>query len=211
MMRFDLSLYVITDRAIGRDRSLGDIVSAAIRGGATMIQLREKARPARDVVEMARHLLNITRPAGVPLIINDRVDVALAVEADGVHLGQDDLPVADARRLLGPERVLGASAGTPQEAVEAEADGADYVGVGSVFATGSKSDAGEPIGPAGLAQIKAAVSIPIVAIGGVTLANAAEAIHAGAQGVAVISAIVGADDVREAARRLLQVVHAARS
>ncbi|MDR7544350.1 MAG: thiamine phosphate synthase [Armatimonadota bacterium] len=209
-MRFDLSLYVITDRTLARGRPLEDIVAAAIRGGATMVQLREKEQPARQIVEMGRRLLAITRPAGVPLIVNDRVDVAMAIDADGVHVGQDDLPVADARRLMGPERIVGASAGTVGEAVAAEADGADYVGVGSVFATTTKPDAGEAIGPEAIAEIKAAVRIPIVAIGGISAANAAEVIHAGAQGVAVVSALMGADDVREAARRLAEVVRAAR-
>jgi thiamine-phosphate pyrophosphorylase len=209
-MRFDPSLYVIADHAFGRDRPLEDIVAAAIRGGATMVQLREKTLPVRRIVELGRRLQEITRPAGVPLIVNDRADVALAIDADGVHVGQDDLPVADARRLLGPDRIVGASAGSIAEAVAAEADGADYVGVGSVFATGSKADAGEVIGPEGLAQIRAAVHVPVVAIGGITAANAAEAIQAGAAGVAVISAVVGADDVREAARRLAEVVRAAR-
>jgi thiamine-phosphate diphosphorylase len=209
-MRFDLSLYVITDRALARGRPLEDIVAAAIRGGATMIQLREKAWPARQIVGIGRRLLEITRPAGVPLIVNDRVDVAMAIDADGVHVGQDDLPVADARRLVGPGKIVGASAGTVGEAVRAEADGADYVGVGSVFATTTKPDAGDAIGPEAISEIRAAVRIPIVAVGGISAANAAEVIHAGAQGVAVVSAVVGADDVREAARRLAEVVRAAR-
>jgi thiamine-phosphate pyrophosphorylase len=209
-MRFDLSLYVIADRSIGGDRPLEEIVAAAIRGGATMVQLRDKMRPIRDVVAAGRRLLAITRPAGVPLIVNDRADVALAIGADGVHLGPDDLPVTDARSLLGPDGIVGASAGTIDEAVRAEADGADYLGVGSVFATTSKADAGEAIWPEGLAQIRAAVGIPIVAVGGITAGNAPEAVRAGAQGVAVISAVVGADDVREAAHRIAEAVRAAR-
>jgi thiamine-phosphate pyrophosphorylase len=209
-MRFDLSLYVITDRAIGHDRPLEDIVAAAIRGGATMIQYREKTLPVRQMVEVGRRLKAITEPAGVTFIVDDRVDVALAVDADGVHVGPDDLAVADARRLLGPDKIVGASAGTVAEAVRAEADGADYVGVGSIFATTSKPDAGEAIGFEVLSQVRSAVRIPIVAIGGITHANAAEAIHSGAHGVAVISAVVGADDVREAARRLAEIVRGAR-
>ncbi|MDR7521966.1 MAG: thiamine phosphate synthase [Armatimonadota bacterium] len=208
-MRFDPAVYVITDREIGKGRPLEDLVAAAVRGGATMIQLREKTQPARRLLEAGRRLLAITRPAGVPLVVNDRVDLALVLEADGVHLGQDDLPVPDARRLLGPEKIVGASAATVEEARRAEAEGADYVGVGSVFPTTSKPDAGDAIGPQALTPIRAAVRIPVVAIGGITHANAAEAIRAGADGVAVISAVVGADDVEEAARRLLAVVRAA--
>jgi thiamine-phosphate pyrophosphorylase len=209
-MRFDLSLYVIADRAIGHDRPLEDIVAAAIRGGATMIQYREKTLPVRQMVEVGRRLKAITEPAGVTFIVDDRVDVALAIDADGVHVGPDDLAVADARRLLGPDKIVGASAGTVAEAVRAEADGADYIGVGSIFATTSKPDAGEAIGVEVLSQVRSAVRIPIVAIGGITHANAAEAIHSGAHGVAVIFAVVGADDVREAARRLAEIVRGAR-
>jgi thiamine-phosphate pyrophosphorylase len=209
-MRFDLSLYVITDRAIGRDRPLDELVAQAIRGGATMIQFREKGGTARVQIDIGRRLLAITRPAGVPLIINDRVDVALALDADGVHLGPDDLPVADARRIAGPEKIIGASAASAAEAARAEADGADYVGVGSVFPTASKPDAGDAIGPEALSQIRAAIGIPIVAIGGITHVNAPEAIRAGAHGVAVISAVMGASDVREAARRLTRAIRAAR-
>jgi thiamine-phosphate diphosphorylase len=211
LMRFDLSLYVIADRAFGRDRPLEDVVAAAIRGGATIVQLREKAWPAGRIVHMGRRLQEITRPAGVPLIINDRTDIALAIDADGVHMGLDDLPVADARRMLGPDKIIGASAASVADALTAEAGGADYVSVGSIFPTTSKPDAGQAVGAEALTQFKAALRIPIVAVGGITAANAAEAIHAGAQGVAVVSAVVGADNVREAARRLAEVVRAARS
>ncbi len=174
------------------------------------MQLREKEMPTRQLVEEAAHTLTVTRRAGVPLLIDDRVDLALAVGADGVHLGQDDLPVAMARRLLGPDRIIGSSAGTEDEAVAAERDGADYLGVGSVFETSSKADAGAPIGLEGLRRIVHAVRIPVVAIGGVAHHNAASAIQAGAAGVAVISAVVGAEDVADAMRRLVEVVRAAR-
>jgi thiamine-phosphate pyrophosphorylase len=209
-MRFDPSLYVITDSRIGGGRPTEDIVAAAIRGGATMIQLREKAWAAKDLLEVGRRLLAITRPTGVPLIVNDRVDVALAIDADGVHVGQDDLPVSVARRLLGPDKVVGTSAGTVEEARQAELDGADYVGVGSVFATTSKPDAGIAIGPDALRRIREAIHIPVVAIGGITASNAADAIAAGAHGVAVISSVVGAEDVASAARRLAEVVRNAK-
>ncbi|MBM3469889.1 MAG: thiamine phosphate synthase [Armatimonadetes bacterium] len=209
-MGFDPSVYVIADRAFGRGRLLEDLVTAAVTGGATMVQLREKVWSAGRVVEAGRRLLEITRRAGAPLIVNDRVDIALAVGADGVHLGPDDLPVADARRLLGPEKIIGASAATVEEALMAQAEGADYVGVGSIFPTSSKPDAGEAIGVEPLTRIRAAVGIAVVAIGGITYDNAAQAIRAGADGVAVISAVVGADDVAGATRRLLEAVRAAR-
>lgn len=209
-MRFDPRVYVIADRAFGHGRPLEDLVAAAVAGGATMIQLREKAWPARRVVEAGRRLLEITRRAGVPLIVNDRVDIAMAVGAEGVHVGPDDLPVADARLLLGPEKIIGASAATVEEAMAAQVEGADYVGVGSIFPTGSKPDAGDAIGVEPLTRIRAAVKIAVVAIGGITHANAILAIRAGADGVAVISAVVGADDVAGATRRLMEVVRGAR-
>lgn len=205
----DLSVYVISDRAAGRGRAHEELTEAAIAGGATIVQLREKVLTTRQFVEVAERAREIARRAGVPLIINDRVDVALAVDADGVHVGPDDLPVALARRLLGPHKIVGASVGTIEEAVAAERDGADYLGVGSVFATASKADAGEPIGIAGLREIARAVHLPVVGIGGIDPSNASEVIAAGAAGVAVISAVLGAEDVTAAARRLMEVVRAA--
>ncbi len=210
-MRFDPTLYVITDRAAALGRPLEEVVAAAIRGGATVVQLRDKDSSAGALVATGRLLLPVTRLAGVPLIVNDRVDVAMAIGADGVHLGQDDLPAAEARRLLGPGAILGVSASSVEEAVAAESAGADYLGVGSVFATGTKPDAGAPIGPGALSPIRAAVRIPVVAIGGVTGSNAAAAVRAGADGIAVVAAVMGAPDVEEAARTLVEVVREARS
>lgn len=210
MTRIDWSVYVITDRRTAGDRSLLDIVRAAIRGGATVVQLREKAASTRAMIELGQALLEITRAAGIPLIVNDRVDVALAIGAEGVHVGQDDMPAAMARRLIGPDRILGVSARTVEEAIQAERDGADYLGAGDVFGTPTKPDAGPPIGVEGLRQIVRAVSIPVVAIGGVTPQNASAAIGAGAVGVAVISAVVGAPDPEAAARQLREVVEAHR-
>ncbi|RMF26352.1 MAG: thiamine phosphate synthase [Chloroflexi bacterium] len=205
----DWSVYVITDRRVAGDRSILEVVRAALRGGATVVQLREKAATTRQMIELGRALHRITQEAGVPLIVNDRVDVALAVGAEGVHVGQDDMPAALARRLIGPDRILGVSAGTVEEAVQAERDGADYLGVGDVYGTPSKPDAGEPIGVEGLAEIARAVSIPVVAIGGIRPDNAAAVIRAGASGVAVISAVVGAPDPEAAARRLREAVERA--
>jgi thiamine-phosphate pyrophosphorylase len=206
----DWSVYVITDRQAAGGRSMLDVVRSAVQGGASVVQLREKSVSTRDMVELGRALLEVTRPAGVPLIVNDRVDVALAIEADGVHVGHDDMPVALARRLLGPGRILGASPETLAEAREMEQDGADYLGVGDVYGTPSKADAGAPIGVAGLAEVMRAVTIPVVAIGGITAANAGPVVEAGAAGVAVISAVVGAADPEDAARRLRGIVEAQR-
>lgn len=179
-----------------------EIVRAAIAGGATMIQVREKESSTRAFVALGQAIHAITRAAGVPLIINDRVDVALAIEAEGVHVGQDDMPAALVRQLVGPQRLVGVSAETVAQARQAEEDGADYLGVGPVFATPSKADAGAPIGLEGLATIAQATTLPIVAIGGISHDNAAAVLQAGAWGLAVISAIMSAADPEAAARRL---------
>lgn len=209
-VNLDLSLYVITDRRAAGARAILDVVRAAIAGGATVIQLREKEATTLQMIRLGRALHELTDAAGIPLIINDRVDVALAIDAAGVHLGQDDMPAEMARRLLGPDRILGVSAGTVEEAIQAERAGADYLGVGAVFGTPTKPDADLPIGVEGLARIARAVSIPIVAIGGVTPQNASAALAAGAVGVAVISAVVGAADPEAAARQLRHIVTAHR-
>ncbi|MDR7483041.1 MAG: thiamine phosphate synthase [Armatimonadota bacterium] len=206
----DLRLYVITDRVLS-GRSHEAQAEAAIAGGATAIQLRDKAAPARELVEVGRRLGALCRGQGVLFIVNDRADVAVACEADGVHVGEDDLPVPAARRLLGPGRIVGASAGTLEAAVRAEAEGADYLGVGSVFATGTKADAGEAIGVDALARIVRAVRVPVVGIGGITVENAAQVVRAGAAGVAVISAVVAQPDIAAAARALRAQVDAARA
>ncbi len=206
----DLSVYVITDRRLAEDRSILDVVRAAIRGGATVIQLREKEATTREMVELGQALLQITREAGVPLIVNDRVDVALAIDADGVHVGQDDMPAAIARRLIGPDKILGVSAETVEEALAAQRDGADYLGVGDIYGTTTKPDAGPPIGLEGLRRIVEAVTIPCVGIGGITPENAAAVVKAGAAGVAVVSAVMAAPDPEEATRRLRDAVLQAR-
>ncbi len=206
----DLTLYVLTDRAIS-GRTHEEQADAAIRGGATAIQLREKGRPADEVVAIGRRIAGLCRQAGVLFIVNDRPDVALRCGAHGVHVGPDDPPVPAARQILGRRKILGASAGTITEAQRAQADGADYLGVGSVFATSTKSDAGKPLGIAGLAEVIRAVTIPVVGIGGITAENAAGVIRAGAAGVAVIAAVVGHEDITAAAQRLRERIDAARN
>jgi len=210
MATVDWSVYVITDRHAAGDRSIVDVVRAVIQGGATVIQMREKQASTREMVRLAQALHEVTRPVGIPLIINDRIDVMLATGAEGVHVGQDDMPTPLARQLIGPDRILGVSAGTAEEARRALKDGADYLGTGDVYGTPSKADAGTPIGLEGLAEVVDATTLPVVAIGGVTAGNAAAAIRAGAAGVAVISAVVGAPDPARAARRLRDVVREAR-
>ena len=203
---FDLAVYVLTDRRAAGGRALVNVVRAAVRGGATVVQLRDKESSTRELIDLGRALLQVTRPAGVPLIVNDRADVALAIDAEGVHVGQDDMPAPLARQIIGPDRILGVSAGTVDEARRAVREGADYQGTGDVYGTPTKPDAGTPIGLAGLAEVARAVTIPVVAIGGITLDNARAAIEAGAAGVAVISAVIGAPDPEEAARRLRAIV-----
>jgi thiamine-phosphate pyrophosphorylase len=210
VLRRPLDLYVIVDTAVAGDRDPVALAAAAIAGGATALQLRAKDLPTVRQVAVARALADLARRHAVLFIVNDRLDVALAVEADGVHLGWEDLPPADARRLLGPERVLGVSAGNLEEARAALAAGADYLGVGPIFPTRTKADAGEAIGLEGLRAIRALSSVPIVAIGGITAENAAAVIAAGADGVAVISAVLLAPDPTAAARRLRQVIDEAR-
>jgi len=206
---FSWRLYLITDTSLSRGRSHVEIARQAIAGGADVIQLREKSAPARELYETALQLRDLTRQAGVPFIIDDRVDIALAAGADGVHLGKDDLPYEVARRLLGKDKVIGLSAGSVKEAVEAEKMGADYIGFGPVFdARGTKPDAGEPLGLAMLAGVRRKVKLAVIAIGGIKPENARDAIEAGANGVAVISAIVSADDIAEATRLLKEKLRA---
>ncbi len=163
------------------------------------------------MIELAQEILAVTRPLGVPLIVNDRVDVALAAGADGVHVGQDDMPARLARRLLGPDGILGVTAATLEEARQAVADGADYIGCNAVFATPTKPDTGAPTGVEGFRPLAHAVAVPVIAIGGVKAGNAGALIRAGAAGVAVVSAIVAADDPEQAARTLRTAVDEARA
>lgn len=209
MSRIDLSLYLITDQRAAAGRDQVELVAAAIAGGVTVVQLRAKDASGADQVQLGRRLRDLTRATRTTLIVNDRVDLALALEADGVHLGQDDLPPSVARRLLGG-RIVGVSVGSPSEYGLVEREGADYIGTGPFAATASKDDAGTAIGAAGVAAVRRVAAEPMVAIGGIDLTNAAAAVVAGADGVAVIRAILGAPDPEAAARALRQSVDAAR-
>ena len=187
-------LYVITDEQVSRGRSHLEVAEAAILGGADVVQLRDKTASGGRLYQVALVLRRLTREARIPFLVNDRLDIALATDADGVHLGQNDLPASVARRLLGPGRILGVSAETAEEAVRAEKDGADYLGVGPVFeARGTKSDAGEPVGLERIVRIRRQCGLPIVAIGGIDAENARLVREAGADSAAVISAVAAAD------------------
>lgn len=203
---FDYSLYLVTDRRLSLGRSTVEVVAAAVSGGVTCVQLREKHCSTREFLEEARRVRELLAGTGVPLIINDRLDVALAVGADGVHLGQNDLPVADARRLVGERLVIGVSAESVADAIRAEAEGADYIGVSPVFTTPTKMDTAPPLGLEGLREIRRAVRLPLVAIGSIRHDNAAEVLRAGADGLAVVSAIVSAPCPRTAAAALRQQI-----
>lgn len=210
MSRIDYSLYLVTDRALARGRTTAEIVQEAVAGGVTCVQLREKGCGTREFLAEARKLLAILRPLGVPLIINDRVDVALAAGAEGVHVGQQDMPLADVRRLGPAGWIIGVSAESVDDAIRAEQGGADYIGASPVFATPTKADHAPPLGLGGLRRIRAAVRIPLVAIGGLHAGNAREVIRAGADGLAVVSAIVAADSPRAAAAELRREIEAAK-
>ena len=210
MGRIEYSLYLVTDRSLSRGRATVEIVRAAVAGGVTCVQLREKSCGTREFIEEARALVAVLRDAGVPLIVNDRVDVALAAGADGVHLGQRDMALADARRLGPAGWIIGISAESVEDAIRAEKEGADYIGVSPVFATPTKTDHATPLGLEGLRAIRAAVKIPLVAIGGIQMANARDVIRAGADGLAVVSAIASADSPQAAAAALRREIAAAR-
>ncbi|MBN1481680.1 thiamine phosphate synthase [candidate division KSB1 bacterium] len=201
-----LDVYLVTDRELSRGRSIDEIVTAAVKGGATIVQLREKFASTRDFIQTAERLKMILKPYNVPLIINDRVDVALAVDADGVHIGQDDMPYDIARRLLGPHKIIGLSVESIRDARDAEALDVDYLGVSPIYFTPTKTDLKRQLGLAGLHKIRSFSRHRLVAIGGLNVSNAAEAIQSGADGVAVVSAICSADNPQAAASELATIV-----
>ena len=209
--RADYRLYLVTDRNCLQQQTLEQAVEQAILGGVTLVQLREKAIASKEFYERALRIKAICHHYNVPLLINDRVDIALAVEADGVHIGQSDLPCGVVRQLLGKDKIIGVSARTAQQAIQAQADGADYLGVGAMFATSTKQDA-QTVTIASLTQIRQAVTIPIVAIGGINhttlpaLQQALQAAETSIDGVAVVSAILGQKDVKLASEQLKEII-----
>ncbi len=208
--QIDWSLCFIADSQASAGRDVLWLIEEAVAGGATIVQLRGKTWTGRDFLRIAVKAGKILRPKGIPLIINDRADIALACRAEGVHLGQDDLPVREARKILGQDRLIGISVNTPEEARKAEEAGADYAGVGPVFATLSKPDLKPLLGLEGLRRIRAETRLPILAIGGITLANLAEVMAAGANGAAVISAIVSAASPRNLSTKFIETIRKVR-
>jgi thiamine-phosphate pyrophosphorylase len=196
-------LHVITDEMVQDRFTHVEIAERAIAGGADTIQFRDKSKTTSELAAAARAIREVCASRGVPLIVNDRTDIAMAVDADGVHLGRSDLPVRAARELLGPGKIIGGTAGSLEEAIEAQRDGADYVGFGHIYPTASKHKPGEAKGPGSLVDICRAVSIPVIAIGGIGTGNFGPVIDAGAWGIAVIGAVCAAEDPAAAASVLI--------
>lgn len=205
-MKQDFSLYLVTDRGLMSTQTLTEAVEQAILGGCTMVQLREKESSSLEFYEQAQEVKRITDRYEVPLIINDRVDIALAVEAAGVHIGQSDLPVPDVRRLIGMEMLLGVSVSSSEEAGKAMEDGADYLGVGAMFPTGTKTDA-NAVSMEELQRIRRMTNLPIVVIGGINQENAGQFRPMGIDGLAVVSAIIGQPDIRKAAAQMKEAFY----
>lgn len=194
-MPVDYTLYLVTDRGILKGSDIFKAVEEAIRGGVTLVQLREKDISSLDFYHIALKMKELVHRYNIPLIINDRLDIALAVDADGIHVGQEDLPVEAVRKIMGPGKILGYSVSTIEEARRGEEKGADYLGAGPVYPTGSKLDAVNPIGIEVLSNLKKSVSIPVVGIGGIGAANIGEVKSSGIDGISLISAILGSDDI----------------
>ena len=197
-----LRLYLVTDQSLMRGRPLADVVAAAVQGGVSCVQLREKNLGSRDFLAQALMLKKLLAPQRVPLVINDRIDIALACGAEGVHLGQSDLPVAQARQQLPPQVFIGWSVETMSDVLQSATLPLDYLGVSPVFATPTKTDTGTAWGLEGLALVRAATALPLVAIGGMHAGNARQVLRAGADGLAVVSALCAADDPQAAAAGL---------
>lgn len=204
MNREQLRLYLVTDRDVCQGRDLLEIISQAIEGGVTMVQLREKNCDTRQFIDIATKIKELLKPKHIPLIINDRVDVALAVDADGVHIGQSDMPYDMARKLLGADKIIGLSVENMEDVVEANKLNVDYIGVSPVFATPTKTDTAQPFGLEGLRKAVGLSIHPTVAIGGINKKTVKDVMTCGVDGVAVVSAIIGADNPKEATKKLIK-------
>lgn len=202
----DWNIYLVTDRNLSLGRSLSQICVAAIKGGVSVIQIREKSIDSRTFFQEAMAVRDLMRNSRIPLIINDRIDIALAVEADGVHLGQSDIPLREARDILGPDRIIGWSVESPEDIRSQEASIADYLAVGPIFFTSTKSDISQPWGIEGMRSARSITDKPLVAIGGLSESNIRDVVDAGADCVALVSAIVSAHDVKSATEMLSKLV-----
>ena len=200
----DYSVYLVTDSRDKTEEEFLAIIEEAIKGGTSIVQLREKTASTKDFYGLALKVKEITSRYDVPLLINDRIDIALAIDSEGVHIGQDDMPADIARAIIGDEKILGVSASTVDEAVKAQKDGADYIGSGAVFPTSTKDDA-DSVSKDELKEIVNSIDIPVVAIGGITLENAQELKDTGISGFSVVSAIMGAKDPQEASKKLKEI------
>ncbi|HEX7063447.1 MAG TPA: thiamine phosphate synthase [Bacillales bacterium] len=205
----DFKLYVITDERFHPGRNLFEVIEEAMAGGADIVQLRDKKSSKKEVLEKARELRRLTERYGVQFIVNDYIDVAMAVDADGIHLGQDDLPLEEARRILGAEKIIGISTHSLEQAKEAESGGGDYIGVGPVFSTGTKEDVVDPVTPHYVREAAANIKIPFVAIGGIKLHNVDQVLNAGAKRICAVSEIVGSFDVAGTCRQFLKKINQA--
>jgi len=199
-MNYDL--YIITDQRISHGKSHLEVAEAVLEVGVTVLQFRDKEMEDSEAIEVCQKIHQLTKKKGVPFIVNDRVEIVKAVDADGVHLGQEDMSFSSARKILGKEKIIGISVETVEQALKAVEGGADYLGIGPIYPTATKPDAGKALGIARLKEIRESVNIPIVAIGGINENNLEEVLRAGADGVAVISAVVSAPDITEACRKL---------
>lgn len=209
-MKIDWSLYLVTDRDLAAGRPLPEIVAEAVSGGVTVVQLREKNCDTRDFISLAREINRILQPHGIPLIINDRADVALAAGCAGLHIGQSDMTYQDARRLMGPDAIIGLSVENLHQAREAEALDVDYLGVSPIFTTPTKQELTHAWGMEGLRQLRAQSGHVLIAIGGIQAGNTADIIRAGADGVAVVSGIIASSDPAQAAQEYRRAIAAGR-
>lgn len=210
MINIDKALYLVTDRQLSKNRPLEYVVEEAVKGGVSIVQLREKDCSSLEFYQIAKSLKKVLKPYNVPLIINDRLDIALACDAEGVHLGQSDLPFTIARKILGKGKVIGVSVENIEQAEYMNKWNIDYIGVSPVFSTLTKTDTAEPLGLEGLRKIAEISEHPIVAIGGINKSNAADIIGAGADSLSVVSAIMSADSPQEAAKELLTIIKQSR-
>ncbi|MDQ2180492.1 thiamine phosphate synthase [Marinifilum sp. D714] len=207
MMRADLSLYLVTDKELANGKALEDIVEEAVKGGVSMVQIREKEASSKDFYQLASKIKKVLEKYKVPLIINDRLDIALAVDAEGLHIGQSDLPYKVAREILGPNKIIGLSVENIEQAKQANQLDVDYIGLSPVFSTQTKNDIAKPLELDGVKKIMSFSKHAAVAIGGINSANTADIIKAGADGIAVVSAIVCAEDPYNASKELKEIVN----